>query len=210
MGGSCRRERVVRFLAAQSPIRKSDIGRSGGGAPSDLTSAVMRRALLEHTEGVTVRLVRLIEALAVSRPHGKRCPNSRHIRTNRGFLLWTEDRRFDRQMDRTVDCRATGRSGQHPMRDCWLLRHRGRSDSSIAIGLTEALGPRLLAFPIARAHAYDAGDEHRCPFRGTPVDLGSKSDRNARCSAKDVSVLLCRGSLRTHCGCRSVNSDSYR
>src|SRR5882757_9249822 len=33
--------------------------------PSDLTSAVMRRALLEHTEGVTVRLVRLIEALAV-------------------------------------------------------------------------------------------------------------------------------------------------
>jgi hypothetical protein len=91
------------------------------------------------------------------------------------------------------------------MRDCWLLRHRGRSDWSIAIGLTEALGPRLLAFPIARAHAYDAGDEHRCPFRGTPVDLGSKSDRNARCSAKDVSVLLCRGSLRTHCGCRSVN-----
>jgi hypothetical protein len=73
------------------------------------------------------------------------------------------------------------------MRDCWLLRHRGRSDWSIAIGLTEALGPRLLAFPIARAHAYDAGDEHRCPFRGTPVDLGSKSDRNARCSAKDVS-----------------------
>ena len=36
--------------------------------PSDLTSAVMRRALLEHTEGVegvTVRVVRLIEALAV-------------------------------------------------------------------------------------------------------------------------------------------------
>jgi hypothetical protein len=28
--------------------------------------------LLEHTEGATVRLVRLIEAIAVPRPHGKR------------------------------------------------------------------------------------------------------------------------------------------
>jgi hypothetical protein len=58
----------------------------------------MRRALLEHTEGVTVRLVRLIEALAVDairsgaekidqsslsklaptfpRPHGKRCSSA--------------------------------------------------------------------------------------------------------------------------------------
>jgi hypothetical protein len=64
------RERVVRFLAAQSPICRSDID-AAVEAPSDLTSAVMRRALLQHTEGVTVRLVRLIEALAFPRPHGK-------------------------------------------------------------------------------------------------------------------------------------------
>jgi hypothetical protein len=36
----------------------------------------MRRALLQHTEGVTVRLVRLIEALAVPRPHGRRCSSA--------------------------------------------------------------------------------------------------------------------------------------
>jgi hypothetical protein len=68
-----------------SPVRRFAglISTRGGGAPSDLTSAVMRRALLEHTEGVTVRLVRLIEALAVPRPHGKAaralrpCPGGR-------------------------------------------------------------------------------------------------------------------------------------
>jgi 4-carboxymuconolactone decarboxylase len=65
---------------------------------------------------------------------------------------------------------------EHGLKD----RTHSKSDSVEAIDH----GPRLLAFPIARAHAYDAGDEHRCPFRGTPVDPGSKSDRNARCSAK--------------------------